>query len=174
MNLSKKQVLMIIAPENFRDEEYFEPKEILEKAGATITTASTAPEARSKAGKSIRVDLMLGELSDQDYDGLIFVGGSGAEIYFPMIKCHRLAQDMNDEGKIVGAICIAPTILAHAGLLQGQKATCFESQIDELKRNGATFTDEEVTITDDQLIITANGPQASSSFGQGFAKLLQG
>ena len=39
--LLNKKILMIIALRNFRNEEYFIPKEILEKAGMEVVAAST-------------------------------------------------------------------------------------------------------------------------------------
>ena len=35
-----KKVLMVIAPDKFRDEELFKPKEIIEANGGTVTIAS--------------------------------------------------------------------------------------------------------------------------------------
>ena len=40
----KKKVLMVIAPDKFRDEEYNEPRRILEGRGCTVTVASTSIE----------------------------------------------------------------------------------------------------------------------------------
>ena len=36
-----KKIVFVVAPEVFRDEEYIEPKTILEAAGVEVTTAST-------------------------------------------------------------------------------------------------------------------------------------
>ena len=62
---------------------------------------------------------------------------------------------------MIGAICAAPSILGHAGLLQNKKAVCFPSFETELK--GYIPTDEFVCR--DGNIITAKGMGVSLDFG---------
>jgi len=71
---------------------------------------------------------------------------------------------------VVGAICIAPGILARAGILKGRKATVFPSEIEALKRNGAFYTALPVVI--DGRIVTASGPEAAEEFGKALVKTL--
>lgn len=52
----------------------------------------------------------------------------------------RIAQDSVKLGKVLGAICIAPRILAEAGVLKGKKATVWHSEAEALKRKGAIYT----------------------------------
>ena len=42
--LTGKKIVMIIAPQNFRDEELFEPKQILTEKGAEVKVASASLE----------------------------------------------------------------------------------------------------------------------------------
>ena len=161
---------MVVAPVDFRDEEYFEPKAILEKNGAVVITASTLPEAVSKEEKTIKTDVMLGEIIEAEYDGIVFVGGSGSSVYFSMEKAHKIARYYLEDGKLVSAICAAPTILANAGLLDGVKATSFLDEKRALEKGGAVFTNETVTV--DGNIITANGPKAASAFGDALVAAL--
>ncbi len=170
MNLSGQSVLMIIAPANFRDEEYFEPKQILESAGARVVTASTLPIATSQDGKTQKVDMMLGEILTPDFDAVLFVGGSGSSVYFSMVKAHKIAHQYLDSGKVVGAICAAPTILANAGMLEGKQATSFPDQEAALRKKGANYTGTAIEV--DGRIITASGPEAAKQFGNAVAKAL--
>jgi protease I len=170
MNLQGKSVLMIVAFNNFRDEEYFEPKSILEKAGVKVFTASTGNEATSKLGKIIKVDMMLGEITEPEQDGVIFVGGEGASIYLSMVKAHKIARSYHEKGKIVAAICLAPSILANAGLLEGKKVTADSEEEKNLVRKGAIFVKEAVV--QDGNIITGNGALASKEFGEKIAEAL--
>ena len=64
----------------------------------------------------------------------------------------------------MAAICIAPAILAKAGILFGKKATVHPSGIDYLREANAICT--EADVERDGNIITANGPVAASLFGQ--------
>lgn len=164
-------VLMVIAPEVFRDEEYAHPKAVLESRGATVTTASrTAGTCRGKLGMTADASVAVGDANADDYDAVVFVGGGGAEIFFDDSAAHALARSVHASGKVVGAICIAPSILSHAGLLGGVRATAFPSQKDDLIAHGALWSEGPVEV--DGAIVTANGPEAAYSFGQALADLL--
>ncbi len=166
-----KSVLMVIAPDQFRDEEYAKPKEILEGRGAHVVTASVAPgPCRGKLGMMARADIALVEAEASDYEAILFVGGAGAHIYFDDLDAHRLARTMHENGKVIAAICIAPSILAHAGLLEGVRATAFSSEEDDIRAHGAIWTGAPVEL--DGAIITGNGPAAARDFGMAIADVL--
>ena len=165
-----KKVLMVLAPKKFKDPEFFEPKEILEKAGIKVLTAcSEGGFSESKLGVRVKIDVKLGEVKVEDYDALIFIGGSGSSVYFNDKTALNLAKKFHSEGKIVGAICIAPTILANAGVLNGKRATAFETEKENIAAVG-TYTDAEVEV--DGKIITAKWPTAAKEFGRAIAKAL--
>ncbi len=162
---------MIIAPVNFRDEELLEPKDVLENNNIEVTVASKdADSATGMLGAMVTVDMDYKDIKVEDYDGIVFVGGSGASIYFDDEIAQGLAKSFFEQGKVVSAICIAPSTLAHAGLLKDKKATCFGSQEEDLVEHGAEYTGEPVTT--DGKIVTANGPQAATEFGQAITKSL--
>lgn len=167
-----KSALMVIAPEMFRDEEYAVPKAILERRGAHVSTASTrAGESVGKLGMHANADLALEDAVDRDWDLVVFVGGPGARVFFDDDTAHDIAQSVLASGGITAAICIAPSTLAHAGMLQGVEATAFESQRDDLVAHGAEWTGDPVTV--DGRIVTANGPEAANEFGGVLADMLE-
>jgi protease I len=170
--VDNKQVLMIIAPENFRDEEYFDTKQVLESYGAKVTTASSkSGSVRSMFGKTVNVENSLSDIDVKKYDAVVFIGGSGAEVYFDNKYALKIAEDAYKNNKVVAAICIAPVILANAGILDGKKATVWDGEyVDKLEEGGATYTGESVT--KDGKIITANGPHAAKQFGIEIVKAL--
>jgi len=70
-------VLMVIAPEVFRDEEYAAPKEVLEASGTRVTTASLyTGTCHGKLGMSAEATVALGDAHATDYDAVVFVGGA--------------------------------------------------------------------------------------------------
>ena len=164
-------VLMIIAKINFRDEEYLEPKKILTEAGFKVVTASSSlGEAKGMLGATVKIDTTIDKIKVSDYAAIIFVGGSGATEYFDNKIAHKIAQDAVAQNKILGAICIAPAILAKANVLKNKKATVFSSEQDTLKKYGATCTNNGVEV--DGKIITASGPKFAKQFGEKIKELL--
>ncbi|MCX8166317.1 MAG: DJ-1/PfpI family protein [Candidatus Micrarchaeota archaeon] len=175
-----KRVVMVIAFEGFRDEEYLVPKQIFEQNNVQVITASTKlGNARGKLGQIAFVDKTLEEINHKDYDAIIFVGGPGTPTIRKLQIAEKLALQFYDANKIVAAICWAPTILAQAGLLRGRKATCWVGYDPEFKMStnlyleskGATFVDQGVVV--DDKIVTANGPQSAHDFGNAILKLLK-
>jgi len=173
-NLSgkEKKVLMVIAFENFRDEELKVPKEILEKNGIIVDIASVKKGiAKGMLGTKIDINLTLEEIKENDYDGIIFVGGIGSQSLFTNTHALKLAQNFYKSKKVIGAICLAPGILAKAGILNGKKATCFYTASEILKKNGAIYTGNLVEI--DENIVTGNGPEAAEKFGNEILRLIK-
>ncbi len=164
--------LFVIAPEVFRDEEYAEPKEALQRQGVQVTTASTEiGTCTGKLGMVAHAEIALRDVRAADYDAVVFIGGAGAQIFFDDPIAHDLAREAFAQQSVIGAICIAPSILARAGLLNGVEATCFSSQEADLRSHGARYS--ETAVVRDGSIVTANGPDAARSFGEAIADALK-
>lgn len=171
MDISGKKIVMVVAPEDFRDEEFFDPKEVFESAGAEVDVASKGVKtAKGKLGASADVDVDIREVDANAYDAVVFVGGPGSSVYFDDRDALRLAKDSYSLGKVTAAICIAPSILANAGVLEEHKATCFSSESENVNRKSKGYTGDPVTV--DGNIVTANGPAAAKRFGEEIVKLL--
>lgn len=82
MSVNGKKVLMVIASNNFRDEEYAEPRKTLEAAGVRVTVAcSTLSIAKGKLGLEVKPDVLISEVNEAEYDGIVFAGGGGASAW---------------------------------------------------------------------------------------------
>ncbi|NMC35506.1 hypothetical protein GYA49_00510 [Candidatus Beckwithbacteria bacterium] len=171
-SLSGKKVIFILAPANFRDEEYFQPKVVLQSQGAEVLTVAKGDpeEMTGTQGGKARTDAKFADINPETVDGLIFVGGAGASTYFNYKTVHKQIQAFAQANKILGAICIAPSILANADILKGKKVTASESQKENLQAKGAKYQNQAVVVDDN--IITANGPEAAIAFGEALAKAL--
>ncbi len=167
----RKTVLFIVAPNKFRDEELNHPKEVCIEHGLDVQIASkNNEEALGVLGAKVKVDLDTNEIDPRRYEAIVFVGGEGAMLYFNDIQLHKIARDAYRENKIIGAICIAPTILANSGILEGKSVTSFPSEEKTLESKGAKYTGEDLTV--DGSIITANGPQSARKFGEKIVELI--
>ncbi|PIU16083.1 DJ-1 family protein [bacterium (Candidatus Gribaldobacteria) CG08_land_8_20_14_0_20_39_15] len=171
----KKQIAMVIAQQDFRDEEYFIPKAIFETAGFEIKTIGlNMGEALGFFGSVAAVDLTADKVKPDEFAAVVFIGGSGMEKLMDNKELHKLAQAAVKQGKIVAGICIAPAILAKAGVLSGKKATVWADEknraaVKILEQNGAYYIAEPVVI--DGKIITANGPYSARKFAEEIVKM---
>jgi protease I len=168
------KVLMVIAPENFRDEELLHTREELEREGVKTTVAcSKTGEARGMFGARVKPDIWLDQVKTDDYDAVVFVGGTGSQTYFNDRRALSIASEAFKKGKKVCAICIAPVILANAGVLKGKRATVWDGEyIEKIESKGATYTGKSVEV--DGNVITANGPAAAREFGRTIARAIKG
>jgi len=170
--LEGKKVAMVIAEKDFRDEELLEPEALLADQGAIVTIASTTMEiVKGMQGEEVQPDMLVSEIKPEEWDAVVFVGGVGASQYWDDSTAHAIAKGTLDAGKILAAICIAPVTLANAGLLDGKKATCWQSEGEKLKARGAEYTGADVER--DGKIITASGPKAAIAFGLKLSEALQ-
>ena len=170
--LEAKKILMIIASNNFRDEELQVPKGIFEGEGAKVTIASSSlEESTGTLGATAKPDVLIGDVEAQDYDAVIFVGGAGSSEYWEDAKAHEIVRSTLEKGKLLGAICIAPVTLANAGVLNGKKATVWNSEAGKLRQKGAIYTGAGVEV--DGNIITADDSHSAKEFGEAFVDALK-
>ncbi len=166
-----QSILIVIPPGNFRDEEYAEPREIFDNAGFPVTIASKeAKEYTGMMGSKLTADIPLNEIKVNDYDAVVFIGGTGWEDYLTDQQFLTIAENFYNNDKVVAAICWAPSVLAKAGILKAKKATVWSGAKMDLIEGGAEYTGELVTI--DGKIVTGNGPTAAKEFGQKVVEVL--
>ncbi len=157
-------VLMVVAPKNFRDTEYFVTRKVLEEADHVVETASKVTgEIIGFEGRILNPDHRLVDVEPEGYDAIVYIGGQGMNEYLSDEEFTRQAKRFFELGKLTTAICIAPAVLANAGILQGKKATSWSGVKDLLVSKGAIYTGSDVEM--DGNIITAIGPAASEAFG---------
>lgn len=164
-------ILMVVAPQDFQEEELKAPKAVFEDHGYSVKIASEKVQsAKGRHGEAIDVDADIHDVDAADFVAVVFVGGRGARVYFDNAKALNLARQAAEQGKTVGAICVAPTILANAGLLKGRRATSFKTEKARLVKSGADWVEEDVVV--DGNIITARGSTVARAFGEAIAKAL--
>jgi protease I len=169
--LQGKKILMIIASQNFRDEELFKPRGLFIKEGMEVILASSSLEtSRGMLGETAKPDILISEVKVEEFDVIIFVGGMGSSEYWDDPVAREIVKKAVALDKLICAICIAPVTLANAEILEGKKATVFRSEVEAIKRKGAIYEGKAVEV--DGNIITAEGPQAAEEFGKTIINLL--
>ena len=168
------KILIAVAPEKFRDEELAMPVAAFQKAGIAFDIASTrCGPCTGMLGAKTTATLTFEEIDPKPYGGLVIIGGSGSQTHlWNDDLLLQLAKYFHESRKIVAAICLAPVVLAHAGILKGKKATCYESPVSvrEMKSGGAVLVNKPVVV--DGRIITANGPSASQEFADAILRTI--
>src|SRR3972149_4502898 len=118
MGGTSRRILCVIAPERFRDEELAEPKRALEAAGHRVTVASTRPgHATGMLGARVAVDAVGAQMRAAGSASAVCAGGAGAPTLLwdhePLIA---LVRELHALGWLLAAICLAPPVLARAGV----------------------------------------------------------
>jgi protease I len=154
---------LIISADKFEDTELLVPYYRLQEAGVEVTVASLGRGAiKGKHGYEVDVDKTLDEVNPDDYAILVLPGGAAAALVRKEPEAQKIARSFFARNKPVAAICHGPQILISAGLLQGRRATCFRSVVNELKEAGALYEDREVVV--DANLVTSREPADLPAF----------
>lgn len=170
-----KKVLLVVAHEGYQPIEYQIPKKILEKNGYSVHTASNKKGAAiAKDGSTTLVDKAVKDVDAKDYAAVIFIGGPGTLENLDNQESYTLIEDTLKNEKLLGAICVAPRILAKAGVLTNIHATGWngDNQLEKIyAQYEVSYLNNPVVY--DEGIITAVGPQFATEFGDEIARLLK-
>lgn len=154
----------IFLADGFETVEALAPVDVMRRAGLSVTVVSIMGryEVLSAQGVPVIADALIGDFSLSDADAIVLPGGgAGTENLSANSAVREEIERMNNEGKLIAAICAAPMVFGRMGILQGKRATCYPGCEGELK--GAEYTASDVEI--DGNIMTACGPGVSFDFG---------
>ena len=165
-----KRVLCLLV-DGFEEIEALTPVDLLRRAGAEVVLASLAPErlVTGRCQVTVRADAVLADVMHEGFDLLLIPGGPGVAALRADGRPAQLTADHAKEGKLVAAICAAPTVLADAGLLPGKRFTAHFSVYDELP---SALPAERVV--EDGGIITSRGAGTALDFGFALVRRLFG
>jgi putative intracellular protease/amidase len=170
-----KKVVLIVASEGYQPLEYEITKNELESNDIEVLTASDrAGGAVATDGTTTLVDFTIDQLNVASYDGIFFIGGSGALDCLDHSTSYHLIAQAKDRTVPYGAICISTRILAKAGGLTGKKATGWDGDhalAVIYKLNGVIY-DEGKEMVVDGLVVTATGPHSAKEFSQGIIRVI--
>ena len=145
--------------------------DLLRRAGIMVVTAGLdARPVKASRGVVLIPDTTLDDAMALDFDMVVLPGGKGAENLDRDPLIHQLLHAMADAGKYTAAICAAPRVLAHAGLLRGKRATCFPGAIPQ--PDGFELVDAPVVV--DGKVITSRGPGTAMDFALQLIESLAG
>lgn len=159
-----------VITDGFEDLEAIAPSALLRRAGVDLTMAAIDNTTATGRYGAVLSDLSnLSTLNLDEFDLLIIPGGPEyiAEERNPDFLA--MVQHFASHDKYIAAICAAPTILGHLGLLKGKKYTCFTSMNEDF---GGTYVDEYSVI--DGKLITGRSCAAAIDFALDIIKVACG
>jgi len=166
--------IAILAEEGFEDAELADPLRRMKEEGAQVTVVGTEA-GRTYHGKrgtvSVRADVRADDVSANDFDAIIIPGGQAPERMRLNPAMVSLVRDMNEQGKLIAAVCHGPQLLVSAGLARGRRATCWIGIRDDCINAGMQYEDEAVV--KDGNLITSRQPSDLPMFTDAIVAALQ-
>lgn len=156
----------IFLADGFEEVEALTVVDLLRRADIDIRTVSMSDSLKVRGRSRIEVtaDVMWDKEIPAKADVLVLPGGQPGTTYLENHKGLRKALDKaNAEGKLIAAICAAPTVLAKHGLLKGKRATCYPGLENVLQENGAEAVTDAAVVKDGN-IITSRGVGTAIDF----------
>lgn len=164
-------VLILVGPE-FDDLELWYPKLRLEEAGYAVRTAGLGDdEYRGRAGLSIAVDGAIGDFAPEDLSGIIVPGGWAPDRLRRDPEVLAAVRALDEEGRLVAAICHGGSVLISAGICRGRRMTSTLGIRDDLVNAGADWIQAPVVI--DGNLVTSRLARDLPAFGLALIEVLQ-
>ena len=156
----------------FEEIEALCPLDLLRRAGLEVTTVGVGGEMICGShGITVAADIPEGMYADAAPDMVILPGGMPGSKNLDGSRVVDMAlRAASRKEAYIAAICAAPMVLGHRGLLEGKRATCYPGFEGEL--TGATV--ENARVVRDGNIITAVGMGAALEFGLELVEVLCG
>lgn len=162
-------MIYLFLAEGFEEIEALAVVDILRRAEIKVETVSITDNqvVMGAHGIPVLAERILPAIDFDDAEMIILPGGLPGSTNLDACEDLRKGiQQLYDQGKPLAAICAAPMVFGHMGLLKGLKATCYPGCEGNLE--GATYTG--AIVEQDGQFITAKGPAAAFEFGYAIAE----
>jgi 4-methyl-5(b-hydroxyethyl)-thiazole monophosphate biosynthesis len=167
-----KKVYLFLA-EGFEEIEAIATIDMLRRADIDVKSVAIG-ESKAVAGAhgvTVEADLLFADADYADAAMLILPGGMpGTTNLYDFAPLRELIIAADADGKLLAAICAAPSIYGKLGLLEGKEATCYPGF--EPLLAGAVHSNKPVVVSDNY--ITSAGPGTVTHFALQIITTLKG
>ncbi|KAI6197408.1 hypothetical protein M3Y94_01220400 [Aphelenchoides besseyi] len=165
---------LIIATDGSEDIELTITSDVLRRANVNVTIAGLQDKDQITLSRqiSLNVDKHFKDVVDQDFDAVILPGGPGSKNLAEDKRVGEILKRHEKNGKIIAAICAAPTALKSHGIAPGISMTAYPNVADEIKNGGYKFSEQNVVV--DSNVVTSRGPGTAFDFALKIVELLAG
>lgn len=163
-------MIYVLFGDGFEEVEALSVVDMARRADIDVKMVSLNQDLYVTGAHNIKImcDIMADEMTDAD--GVVLPGGIPGVYNIEKNKTAMvLIKDFIKRGKMVAAICAAPTILAKQGLLDNVNAVCYPTMLDML--DGANVTDKNVVTHNN--IITSKSAGTALDFAFEIIKYLK-
>lgn len=164
--------VVVILADGFEEVEAMSIIDVLRRAELDTVIAGLH-DGYITSSRNVKVlpDTAIDAIKAGDFDMIVLPGGQpGSDNMNADVRVISLVKDFSHKGKLLGAICAAPIVLAKAGLLQGKRVTSFPSYRD---RFGSSVYEEQPVVEDGN-VLTSRGPGTALAFGLAIVERLAG
>ena len=163
----------ILLADGFEEAEALVTADLLRRGGCEVTLVGLDGLTVTGAHHiTVTADATLSQVTTDDLEMLVLPGGLGGVASIQMdLFATALIQKARDLGCWLAAICAAPSILAHMGMLDRRKAACNPCVWEEM---GSAAVDREAQVVVDGRFVTAQAAGAAFPFGLKLVKVLKG
>ncbi len=166
-------MVYILLADGFEEMEALVPADLLRRAGVEVALVGLdAPVITGSHGIAVQADLLLEQVDIEQMDMLVLPGGRGGVESMQMdLFALAFIQKTYTLGRWLAAICAAPTLLAHLGVLDRRHAVCYPGMEEEM---GSAVALPERQVVVDGRIVTARAAGSAFEFGLCLIGLLCG
>lgn len=159
--------------EGFEEIEALTVVDVCRRAGVEVQMVSVSGDRTVSGSHGINVQMDMG-FDEVDFDSLDMIVLPGGKLGTEKLEAHQGLMEQVDAfdraGKYLAAICAAPSILGHRGILKGRRAGCYPGWEKHLE--GAQVSMDDATV--DGHVITGRGMGCSIAFSMEIVAKLQG
>ena len=165
-------LIYVFLANGFEEVEAITTIDLLRRAEYDVKTVGIGSNTiRGSHQIQVTTDISDSEVTTEDLQMVVLPGGMPGTLNLEKSPIVRACIEycIKEDG-YVAAICAAPSILGHMGILQGRQAICFPGFENELK--GAQLSSEPVCV--DGKIVTAKGAGVAVEFALKIIEQLSG